>query len=111
LYLLDTDAANYPPYCDYQRVYGNEPDLRLMQEPAGYRRMERSNGWVLSRRSVNEGLQRLLCWSAHGVLCRPAADFAALAMQAIFTTHTAVAAGFDYYTPHWLHIVGGCEIS
>jgi starch phosphorylase len=109
LYLLDSnDAANYPAHRSItSELYGGGPELRLQQEM-----ILGLGGWRLLRAL---GLQPQVCHlneghAAFAVLER-ARDFmkandqpfdVALAVTRagnLFTTHTAVAAGFDRFTP------------
>lgn len=109
LYLLDSnDAANYPAHrCITSELYGGGPELRLKQEL-----VLGIGGWRLL---VALGLKPEVCHlneghAAFAVLER-AWDFmkesdqpfdAALAATRagnLFTTHTAVAAGFDRFAP------------
>lgn len=118
LYLLDSnDAANYPPYRGItSELYGNEPDLRLMQEL-----VLGIGGWRL----LNElGIEPQVCHLNEGHAALAVLERARSFMQAsgqtfaaalavtragnLFTTHTAVAAGFDHYTPALVaHCLGG----
>ena len=110
LYLLDSnDAANYPAHRGItSELYGGGPEIRLKQEL-----VLGLGGWRLLRAL---GLQPEVCHlneghAAFAVLER-ARDFmeetgqpfdVALAVTRagnLFTTHTAVAAGFDRYAPH-----------
>ena len=109
LYLLDSnDAANFPAHRGItSELYGGGPELRLKQEM-----LLGIGGWRLLRAL---GLQPEVCHlneghAAFAVLER-ARDFmeetgqpfeAALAVTRagnLFTTHTAVAAGFDRFAP------------
>ena len=109
LYLLDSnDAANYPVHRGItSELYGGGPELRLKQEI-----LLGIGGWRLLRAL---GLQPEVCHlneghAAFAVLER-ARDFmdqtgqpfeVALAVTRagnLFTTHTAVAAGFDRFAP------------
>jgi glycogen phosphorylase len=109
LYLLDSnDAANYPPYRTItSELYGGGPYSRLMQELVlgiGGWRLLAALGIEPEVCHLNEG------HAALAVLER-ARDFmqatgqgfeAALAATRagnLFTTHTAVAAGFDRFSP------------
>jgi starch phosphorylase len=118
LYLLDSnDAANYPPYRGItSELYGSEPDLRLMQEL-----VLGIGGWRL----LNElGIEPQVCHLNEGHAALAVLERARSFMQAsgqsfeaalavtragnLFTTHTAVAAGFDHYTPALVaHCLGG----
>jgi len=109
LYLLDSnDAANYPAHRGItSELYGGEPELRLKQEL-----VLGLGGWRLLRAL---GLQPEVCHlneghAAFAVLER-ARDFmeetgqpfdvalAATRAGNLFTTHTAVASGFDRFAP------------
>ncbi len=109
LYLLDTnDIANYPAYRGItSELYGGGPYLRLMQEIVlgigGWRLLE-TLGLKPEVCHLNEG------HAAFAVLERARSfmvatgkpfDVALAATRAgnLFTTHTAVAAGFDRFTP------------
>jgi len=109
LYLLDTnDIANYPPYRGItSELYGGGPALRLQQEM-----VLGIGGWRLL---MALGLHPTVCHlneghAAFAVLDRARNfmkatkqpfDIALAATRAgnIFTTHTAVPAGFDYFEP------------
>jgi starch phosphorylase len=109
LYLLDSnDAANYPVHRGItSELYGGGPELRLKQEM-----LLGIGGWRLLRAL---GIQPEVCHlneghAAFAVLER-ARDFmeqtgqpfevalAATRVGNLFTTHTAVAAGFDRFAP------------
>jgi starch phosphorylase len=109
LYLLDSnDTANYPAHRGItSELYGGGPELRLKQELVlglGGWRLLRALGLQPQACHLNEG------HAAFAVLER-ARDFmeesgqpfdVALAVTRagnLFTTHTAVAAGFDRFTP------------
>jgi starch phosphorylase len=109
LYLLDSnDAANYPAHRGItSELYGGGPELRLKQEMAlgiGGWRLLRALGIQPEVCHLNEG------HAAFAVLER-ARDFmednaqpfdvalAATRVGNLFTTHTAVAAGFDLFAP------------
>src|SRR5204863_5334131 len=109
LYLLDSNgAANLPAYRRItSELYGGGPDLRLMQEL-----VLGIGGWRLL---VALGIQPEVCHlneghAAFAVLERARSfmqqnrqpfDVALAVTRAgnLFTTHTAVAAGFDRFTP------------
>ncbi len=114
LYLLDSnDAANYPVHRGItSELYGGGPELRLKQEI-----LLGIGGWRLLRAL---GLQPEICHlneghAAFAVLER-ARDFmeqtgqpfeVALAVTRagnLFTTHTAVAAGFDRFAPSLIEL-------
>lgn len=109
LYLLDSnDAANYPAHRGItSELYGGGPELRLQQEMLlgiGGWRLLRALGMRPEVCHLNEG------HAAFAVLER-ASDFmketgqpfkvalAATRPGNLFTTHTAVAAGFDRFAP------------
>ncbi len=109
LYLLDSnDAANYPAYRGItSELYGGDPELRLRQEMLlgiGGWRLLRALGMEPEVCHLNEG------HAAFAILER-AGDFmqktsrpfqealAATRAGNLFTTHTAVAAGFDRFAP------------
>lgn len=109
LYLLDSnDAANFPAHRGItSELYGGGPELRLKQEMVlgiGGWRLLRTLGIKPEVCHLNEG------HAAFAVLER-ARDFmkesgkpfevalAATRAGNLFTTHTAVAAGFDCFTP------------
>ncbi|MFA6899284.1 MAG: alpha-glucan family phosphorylase [Desulfurivibrionaceae bacterium] len=109
LYLLDSnDAANYPAHRSItSELYGGGPELRLQQEL-----VLGLGGWRLLRAL---GLHPEVCHLNEGhaafVVLERARDFmeetgqpfdVALAVTRagnLFTTHTAVAAGFDRFAP------------
>jgi len=109
LYLLDTnDAANYPAHRGItSELYGGGPELRLMQELllgiGGWRLLEALN----IRPQVchlNEGhVAFAVLERARSFMKETGQPFeVALAVTRagnIFTTHTAVAAGFDCFAP------------
>jgi starch phosphorylase len=109
LYLLDSnDAANYPPYRGItSELYGGAPDLRLMQEL-----VLGIGGWRLL---AVLGIEPEVCHLNEGHAALAVLERARSFMQAtgqpfevalavtragnLFTTHTAVAAGFDRFAP------------
>jgi starch phosphorylase len=109
LYLLDSnDAANFPPYRGVtSELYGGGPYMRLMQEVVlgigGWRLLE-ALGIAPEVCHLNEG-------HAAFVVLERARSFAQASGQPfdvalgvtragnLFTTHTAVAAGFDRFPP------------
>ncbi|MGE0625738.1 MAG: alpha-glucan family phosphorylase [Pseudomonadales bacterium] len=108
LYLLDTnDAANHPPYrAITSNLYGGGPDLRLMQEMVlgigGWQLLERL-GRAPSVCHLNEGHAALAVLErARSFMTRTGEPFdvalAATRAGNLFTTHTAVPAGFDRFT-------------
>lgn len=118
LYLLDSnDAANYPPYRGItSELYGGAPDLRLMQELVlgiGGWRLLAALGIEPEVCHLNEGHAALAVLErARSFMQQTGQSFeAALAVTRagnLFTTHTAVAAGFDRFTPALIeHCLGG----
>lgn len=118
LYLLDTnDAVNFPPYRGItSELYGGGPDRRLMQEL-----VLGIGGWRLL---TELGIEPEVCHlneghAAFAVLERARSfmkktgqpfDVALAVTRAgnLFTTHTAVAAGFDRFAPGLVeHCLGG----
>jgi len=109
LYLLDSnDAANYPAYRGItSELYGGGPELRLKQElllgVGGWRLLE-ALGFHPEVCHLNEGhaafaaLERAVSFMV--ATGQPfAAALAATRAGNLFTTHTAVAAGFDRFDP------------
>lgn len=109
LYLLDTnDPSNFPPYRTItNQLYGEGKELRLMQEMVlgiGGWRLIQELGLKPEVCHLNEGhaafliLERARCYmEAHGV-----SFFTALETTRVgnlFTTHTAVPAAFDRFSP------------
>jgi glycogen phosphorylase len=109
LYLLDTnDAANFPVHRGItSELYGGGPDLRLKQELVlgigGWRLLD-ALGIKPDVCHLNEGhaafalLERARCFMQ---TTRQPFAVALTATRAgnLFTTHTAVAAGFDVFSP------------
>ena len=109
LYLLDSnDAANYPAHRGItSELYGGGPELRLKQEM-----LLGIGGWRLL---TALGIQPEVCHLNEGHAAFAVLERACSFMQAsgqpfdvalavtragnLFTTHTAVAAGFDRYAP------------
>ena len=109
LYLLDSnDAANFPPYRGItSELYGGGPYLRLMQEL-----VLGIGGWRLL---AALGIEPEVCHLNEGHAAFAVLERARSFMQAtgqsfevalavtragnLFTTHTAVAAGFDRFAP------------
>lgn len=109
LYLLDSnDAANYPPYRGItSELYGGGPYQRLMQEL-----ILGIGGW---RVLAALGIEPQVCHLNEGHAALAVLERARSFMQAsgqpfdvalavtragnVFTTHTAVAAGFDRFAP------------
>ncbi len=108
LYLLDTnDAANHPPYRGItSELYGGGSELRLMQEMVlgiGGWRLLSTLGVQPDVCHLNEGHAALVVLErARQFMLDTGASFAvALAATRagnLFTTHTAVPAGFDRFT-------------
>lgn len=109
LYLLDTnDPANLPAHrCITSQLYGGGPELRLQQEM-----VLGIAGWQLLRRigldpevcHLNEGHAALAALERAGHFrdengCSFAEALAATRAGNVFTTHTAVEAGFDRFAP------------
>ncbi|HSB96762.1 MAG TPA: alpha-glucan family phosphorylase [Spongiibacteraceae bacterium] len=109
LYLLDSnDAANYPPYRGItSELYGGAPDLRLMQELVlgiGGWRLLAALGIEPEVCHLNEGHAALAVLErARAFMLSSGQPFdVALAVTRagnLFTTHTAVSAGFDRFAP------------
>ncbi len=109
LYLLDSnDAANYPAHRGItSELYGGGPELRLKQEMLlgiGGWRLLRALGLQPEICHLNEGHAAFAVLErAHHFMEESGQPFeVALAVTRagnLFTTHTAVAAGFDRFTP------------
>ena len=109
LYLLDSnDAANYPPYRGItSELYVSEQDLRLMQELVlgiGGWRLLNELGIEPQVCHLNEGHAALAVLERARSFMKKTGQPFAVALAAtragnLFTTHTAVAAGFDRYSP------------
>jgi len=118
LYLLDAnDVANHPPYRGITaELYGGGPELRLMQEMVlgiGGWRLLTALGIQPEVCHLNEGhaafvvLERARTYMAEAGV---PFDVALAATRAgnLFTTHTAVPAGFDCFAPHQIeHCLAG----
>ncbi|MDA8328587.1 MAG: alpha-glucan family phosphorylase [Betaproteobacteria bacterium] len=110
LYLLDSnDAANFPPYRGItSELYGGTPELRLMQElilGIGGWRLLIELGVEPEVCHLNEGHAALAVLErARNFMQQSGQSFeVALAVTRagnLFTTHTAVCAGFDRFAPH-----------
>ncbi|MGC9225515.1 MAG: alpha-glucan family phosphorylase, partial [Terracidiphilus sp.] len=109
LYLLDSnDPANYPAHRGItSELYGGGPELRLAQEillGIGGWRLLRALGIQPEVCHLNEGhaalavLERARCFMEEERQSFKAA-LAATRTGNLFTTHTAVAAGFDRFSP------------
>jgi starch phosphorylase len=117
LYLLDSnDAANFPEHRGItSELYGGGPELRLKQELVlgigGWRLLE-ALGLEPEVCHLNEGhaafavLERALSFMRKS---GQPFDVALTATRAgnIFTTHTAVAAGFDLFSPQLIELYLG----
>lgn len=118
LYLLDSnDVANYPPYRGItSELYGGGSELRLMQEL-----VLGMGGWRLL---AALGIEPDVCHLNEGHAAFAVLERARSFMQAtgqsfetalavtrtgnLFTTHTAVTAGFDHFDPDRIvHYLGG----
>jgi starch phosphorylase len=109
LYLLDSnDAANFPAHRGItSELYGGGPELRLKQElllGIGGWRLLRALGMKPDVCHLNEGHAACVVLErARSVMEETEQPFdVALAVTRagnLFTTHTAVAAGFDQFTP------------
>jgi starch phosphorylase len=109
LYLLDTnDPANLPVHrCITSELYGGGPELRLKQEIVlgiGGWRLLRALGLTPEVCHLNEGhaafaaVERAYCFSQDNEVSFATA-LAVTRAGNIFTTHTAVTAGFDRFAP------------
>lgn len=118
LYLLDSnDAANFPPYRGItSELYGGGPNLRLMQELVlgiGGWRLLAALGIEPEVCHLNEGHAALAVLERARSFMHATGqpfDVALAATRAgnIFTTHTAVAVGFDRFAPALIeHCLGG----
>ncbi|WP_339847860.1 alpha-glucan family phosphorylase [uncultured Halopseudomonas sp.] len=118
LYLLDSnDVANHPPYrAITSELYGGGPQQRLMQELVlgiGGWRLLAALGIEPQVCHLNEGHAALAVLErARSFMQASGQSFeAALAVTRagnLFTTHTAVAAGFDRFAPTQIeHCLGG----
>ena len=118
LYLLDSnDAANYPPWRGItSELYGGTLEMRLMQELVlgiGGWRLLTLLGVQPEVCHLNEGhaafavLERARRFMKTTGRAFPAA-LAVTRAGNLFTTHTAVAAGFDHFPPDLVaHYLGG----
>ncbi len=118
LYLLDSnDEANFPPYRGItSELYGGGPYLRLMQELVlgiGGWRLLAALGIEPEVCHLNEGHAALAVLERARSFMQATGQTFAVALAAtrpgnLFTTHTAVAAGFDRFTPDLVeHCLGG----
>ena len=109
LYLLDSnDLANFPPYRGItSELYGGGPDLRLLQELVlgiGGWRLLSTLGLEPEVCHLNEGHAAFAVLErARNFMTANKQDFrtalAATRAGNLFTTHTAVAVGFDRFKP------------
>ena len=109
LYLLDSnDAANYPVHRGItSELYGGGPELRLKQEMLlgiGGWRLLRALGLQPEVCHLNEGHAALAVLERARSFMEEAGQPFEVALAAtrvgnLFTTHTAVAAGFDRFAP------------
>ena len=109
LYLLDSnDAANFPAHREItSELYGGGPELRLKQELVlgiGGWRLLRALGIQSEVCHLNEGHAAFAVLErAHNFMEETGQPFdvalAATRAGNLFTSHTAVAAGFDRFTP------------
>ena len=118
VYLLDSnDAANFAPYRGItSELYGGGPEMRLMQELVlgigGWRLLE-ALGIAPEVCHLNEGHAALAVLErARSFMKKTGQSFeVALAVTRagnLFTTHTAMAAGFDRFAPELVeHCLGG----
>lgn len=112
LYLLDSnDTANYPPYRGItSELYGGDAELRIKQELVlgigGWRLLE-ALGIKPEVCHLNEGhaafaiLERAKKYKEENG-CSFEIALTATRAGNIFTTHTAVAAGFDHFPPSFI---------
>jgi starch phosphorylase len=109
LYLLDSnDAANYPPWRGVtSELYGGGPELRLQQElllGIGGWRMLAALDMTPQVCHLNEGHAAFAVLERASSLMQQSGQSFEQALAAsragnLFTTHTAVAAGFDRFAP------------
>jgi len=118
LYLLDSnDAANFPPYRAITgELYGGDPYVRLMQELVlgiGGWRLLAALGVEPDVCHLNEGHAALAVLERARSFMQATGQSFEVALAAtragnLFTTHTAVAAGFDRFAPDLVeHCLGG----
>ena len=108
LYLLDTDHEKNRPEdrATAHRLYGGDRNTRIQQEivlgMGGFRALE-AMGMKPTIWHMNEGHAAFLVLERMRALVRSGLDrdaaLEAVAANTIFTTHTAVAAGHDHFTP------------
>src|SRR6185503_16989879 len=108
LYLLDTDLeANRPEdRATAHRLYGGDRNTRIQQEIVlgmGGARALAAMGIKPTAWHMNEGHAAFLILERMRVLMREGLDLPvaleAVAANGVFTTHTAVAAGHDHFSP------------
>jgi len=118
LYLLDSnDAANFTPYRGItSELYGGSQDLRLMQEMVlgiGGWRLLAALGIEPDVCHLNEGHAALAVLERARSFMQSSGQSFEVALAAtragnLFTTHTAVSAGFDQFPPALVeHCLGG----
>jgi starch phosphorylase len=118
LYLLDSnDAANYPAYRGItSELYGGGPELRLAQEMLlgiGGWRLLATLGIHPEVCHLNEGHAAFAVLERARSFMQETAQPFGVALAAtragnLFTTHTAVAAGFDRFSPALIEQYLGC---
>jgi starch phosphorylase len=109
LYLLDSnDAANFPPYRGItSELYGGGPYMRLMQELVlgiGGWRLLAALGIEAEVCHLNEGHAALVVLERARSFMKTTGQSFEVALSVtragnLFTTHTAVAVGFDRFAP------------
>ena len=119
LYLLDTDLAQNTPHdrnITFQ-LYGGDRSIRLEQEMVlgiGGVRALAALGYQPTVWHINEGHAAFLIVERLRDFTRQGLDFAAaleaVAVNTVFTTHTSVPAGHDYFSAQMLleHFRGWC---
>ncbi|GAA0832543.1 alpha-glucan family phosphorylase [Marinomonas arenicola] len=124
LYLLDSnDTANYAPFrAITSELYGGSADLRLMQELVlgiGGWRLLNALGIEPEVCHLNEGHAAFAILERARCFMKKSGQSFAVALAAtragnVFTTHTAVAAGFDHFAPalieQWLGDYANLEL-
>jgi glycogen phosphorylase len=108
LYLLDTDLESNKPEdrATAHRLYGGDRNTRIQQEIVlgmGGARALAAMGIKPTAWHMNEGHAAFLILERMRVLMREGLDLPAaleaVAANSVFTTHTAVAAGHDHFSP------------
>ena len=108
LYLLDTDLESNKPEdrATAHRLYGGDRNTRIQQEIVlgmGGARALAAMGIKPTAWHMNEGHAAFLILERMRVLMRDGLDLPAalesVAANSVFTTHTAVAAGHDHFSP------------